>query len=115
MIRGAPESLLHDGWGDAARNYRDCVLLVGRNAQVPWERCSVWECGIMRQGMGLKFLDCAIISAGCTKRRPEASSLKIERSVGRGWVFSSSDAVRRMDCEATFGFLRTYGGGSFRI
>jgi len=48
---------------------------------------------------------CAITSAGSTKRRSEASSLRIERSVGKGWVFSYSAAVRRMDCKATFGLF----------
>jgi len=51
------------------------------------------------------FLTCAITSAGSTKRRLEASSLRIERSVGRGWVFSSSAAVRRIHFKATFGFF----------
>jgi len=56
-VRGTPESLLHDGRGDAALYHRDCVLMVGRNAKVSWERCSVWECGARRHGLGLKFLD----------------------------------------------------------
>ena len=47
---------------------------------------------------------CAITSVGSTRRRPEDSSLRIERSVGRGWVLASSAAVRRMDCSATRGF-----------
>ena len=105
VIRGSPESLLHDDRVDAARHYRDCVLMVGRNAKVPWERCSVWECGVRRKGMGLKFLDLRNYSAGSTRRRPEASSLRIQRSVRRGWVFCSSAAVRRMDCKAIFGFF----------
>ena len=24
---------------------------------MPWKQCSVWECGVRRQGLGLKFLD----------------------------------------------------------
>ena len=56
-FESTPESLLHDSRGDAARDYWDCVLMVGRNAKVPWERCSVRECGVRRQGMGLKFMD----------------------------------------------------------
>jgi len=51
------------------------------------------------------FCTCAITSAGSTKRLPVASSLRMKRIVGRGWELSSSAAVRRMDCKATFGFL----------
>ncbi len=51
------------------------------------------------------FWTCAITSAGSTRRRPEESSLRIERSVRRGWVFSFSAAVRRMDCSATLVFF----------
>jgi len=57
MVWGTPEGLLHDGRGDAAQDHRGCVLIVGRDAKMPWERCSMWECGIKRQGMGLKFLN----------------------------------------------------------
>jgi hypothetical protein len=52
------------------------------------------------------FCTCAITSAWSTRRRPESSSLRIERSIGRGWVFSSSAAVRRMDYKGTFVFLK---------
>ena len=34
-----------------------CVLMVRRNAKVPRERCSVRECGVRRQCLGLKFPD----------------------------------------------------------
>ncbi len=51
------------------------------------------------------FWTYAITSAGSTTKRPDASFLIIEKFVGRGWVFSSSTAVRRMDCKATFDFL----------
>jgi len=61
VVRGSPESLLHDSMGDASRDHWDCVLMVGRNAKVPRERRSVRECGAMRQGMGLKFLDLRVI------------------------------------------------------
>jgi hypothetical protein len=47
------------------------------------------------------FCTCEITSAG-SKRRSVASSLRIERFVGRGWEFSSSAAVRRMNCKANF-------------
>ncbi len=57
VVRGTPESLLHDIRDDAGRDHWNCVLTVGRNAEVPWERYSVRECGVYRQGMGLKFLD----------------------------------------------------------
>ena len=50
------------------------------------------------------FWTCAISFAGSARRRPEALSLRIERYVKRGWVFSSSAAVCRMDCKATFVF-----------
>jgi len=49
---------------------------------------------------------CAITSAESTRRRPEASSLRIERFVGRGWVFFPATAVRRIDCRAIFGFFK---------
>ena len=31
--------------------------MVGGDANVPCERCSVRECGVRRQGLGLEFLD----------------------------------------------------------
>jgi hypothetical protein len=52
------------------------------------------------------FWTCAIISAGSTRRRSEASSLRTERFVGRGWVFSFSAAVCRMGFKATFGIFK---------
>ena len=72
---------------------------------MPRERFSVRECGVRRQGLGLKFLDCAIAFAGSACRWPVASSMKIERFIGRDWMFSSSAAVRRIDCKATFDFF----------
>ena len=56
VVRGTPESLLHDSWFDATRYYWDCVFLVERNAKLPWERCSVRERGVKRHGLSFKFL-----------------------------------------------------------
>ena len=57
VVWGTPESLVNDSRGDAARDLRGCVLMLGRNVKVPWEQCSVRECGVRRHGLGLKFLD----------------------------------------------------------
>ena len=35
VVRGTAESLLHDSRGDAARDHRDCVLMIGRDAKLP--------------------------------------------------------------------------------
>ena len=59
------------------------------------------------------FCTCAITSAGSTTRRSEASSLRMERSVGRGWVFFASAAVRRIDCRAIFGFFKNIRSRAF--
>ena len=70
VVWDAPESLLHDGRGDAARDHRDYVLMVVRNAKVSWERCSAYgRVGSGERAWVSSFRTCAITSAGSTKRR----------------------------------------------
>ena len=80
VVRDAPEDLLHDRWGDAARDHWDCVLVLERNAKVSWERCSVLECGVRWHDMGLKFLHM------CDNPR------RVYRDAARGFVSEDREA-----------------------